>query len=163
MKDLKESHKRVAEEYVRNGNNGVQAYLSVYTESGYKAASKSWADLLDNPRFDEYLKELQSNIAEAAKKDLRANVITQARILKELQDDAIRVHRLQVEGAHTDEEILFLARMNDEHGIKFANVIKAIEALNKVLQIGKEEKQPPTQNNIQINFAPPPKKTYPSK
>lgn len=59
---MKKEHKAFAQEYVKNGNNGTEAYMKVYPDSSYDSARSSSADLLTKPNIQEYIKELQDKI-----------------------------------------------------------------------------------------------------
>lgn len=61
-KSLKQSHKDFAREYFINGWNKVKAYMAVYPNSNYKAASKSAHDLLEKPRIVAYIDYLKADI-----------------------------------------------------------------------------------------------------
>jgi len=88
--------------------------------------------------------------------------LSQAALLKELQDDAIAIHRQVMSSTLKEDEV---EKICQKHGIKFSAVIKAIEALSKCLKIG--EDQPTTtvqqtnlqETNLQVNIKLP-RKTY---
>ena len=74
---INDRHKAFIDEYVKNGFNGTQAYLSVYPNSSEEAAAVSASELLRNPKVKEYLKKVQQTIRE---KDL----ISKGEILEKL-------------------------------------------------------------------------------
>jgi hypothetical protein len=61
-KELKQSHKDFAREYLVNGWNRVKAYQKAYPDCEYKSASASATRLLDDVRIQQYVDYLKADL-----------------------------------------------------------------------------------------------------
>lgn len=157
---MKEKHKRVAQEYVRNGYKKQVAYMAVYTDSKPKAAATSFYELLKNPEFSAYVDELKNGAELAAKEALNLTWIGQAKELKKLQDLGVEARKLAMkilrkeDKAGDMERLTFLAKT---YGVSYAATTKTIVSMNQLL--GFNEKRPEVGKgpvNIQVNMIKPP-------
>ncbi|MCP5003714.1 MAG: terminase small subunit [Planctomycetes bacterium] len=63
--DLKDSHKKFAEEYILDWN-ATRAYQVAYPDCGYDTAKSNGYKLLTNTYIKEYIEEIQKDIAKLA-------------------------------------------------------------------------------------------------
>ena len=140
-----------------NGGNGRAAYQAIFPNVTSDSAKSSFQRLITSAYFAAYVEELEREAVMTAQDALQVSLLSQAALLKELQDDAVAIHRKVMQSALTEDEV---DKICQKHGIKFSAVIKAIEALNKCLKIGEEQLPAPTQQtNLQVNIKLP-QKTY---
>lgn len=82
FKDLKDSHKAFAKEYVTHWN-GTKAYQKVYPDSSYDAAMSSSCDLLSNPKIEEYIEYIQEDLLKLCGISVLGNI----NVLKEILEN----------------------------------------------------------------------------
>lgn len=63
--EITEKQKNFCQEYIKNGGNGTQAYLSAYNSNSTVAAAIESNRLLQDDRIQEYLRELRKPIERA--------------------------------------------------------------------------------------------------
>ena len=71
MKDLNNKQKVFCREYVKNGNNGTQAYMKAYPDASEESARRLASQLLTNIDIQNYIKELQDK---AESKDIMTTI-----------------------------------------------------------------------------------------
>lgn len=127
-KNLSDRHKRFVDEYLINGFNGTQAYISVYGEMDGDVACTSAIRLLGNARVIEYL--------ESEKKRLNS-------IINRTKEDNIR-------------DLIDILNTYKDDGKTVNNSLKAIEIINRMLGWNEPDKVE-NKNNININYINPKK------
>lgn len=63
---MNNQRKRFCQEYVKNGNNGTQAYMTAYPKSNEESARRMASKLLTIIDVQEYIKELQGKTEKKA-------------------------------------------------------------------------------------------------
>lgn len=71
MKELNNKQKIFCREYVKNGNNGTQAYMKAYPNCSEETARRNASKLLTNTDIQNYIKELQDK---AESKDIMTTI-----------------------------------------------------------------------------------------
>lgn len=79
-KELKQSHKDFAREYFVNGWNRVKAYMKVYPDSSYQAAAVSANEILKNPKINQYIDFLKSDLEKTCNINKARNLIELGKI-----------------------------------------------------------------------------------
>lgn len=119
-KNLSDRHKRFVDEYLINGFNGTQAYISVYGEMDRENAGVSSSRLLNNVNIIEYL--------ESEKKRLNS-------VINRTKEDNIR-------------DLIDILNTYKDDGKTVNNSLKAIEIINKMLGWNEPDKQSIDFNNL---------------
>jgi phage terminase small subunit len=86
FKDLKDSHKAFAKEYIVEWN-GTKAYQKIYPESSYEAAMSSSCDLLRKPKIKAYIEHIQKDLLKLCGVSVLGNVNKLKEILESEQTD----------------------------------------------------------------------------
>jgi len=110
--NLNLKHKKFADEYIKNGFNGKQAYLKVYTDVAESTAGVNASKLLNDTKVKEYILDYQKKVEERS-------MITKEEIIQRL---------LQIQDLH----------WIDTKGAPSA--VRALENINKMLGYNSAEK-----------------------
>lgn len=121
---LNAKQRAFCEEYVRNGYNGTQAYLTVY-ECDKDTAPAGACRMLKKPHVKEYIKEIQKEVFEAA-------CISGERIALKLA------------------EIAFASGDNEYYGA--SSQLKALDLLQKQLGIQHQKIEAEVNTDVVINI-----------
>lgn len=114
---MQDKHKRFCEEYIANGCNVTQAYLTVYNCKNEKVANACVYRVFNRPDVQEYIKELQEKTKDEA-------ILSAKERMKYLTDIVKgEVTETVIKGKDAD---MFDVEAN------FNDKIKAIDVLNKM-------------------------------
>jgi phage terminase small subunit len=128
-------HKQFAEEYLSNGMNATQAYLSVYKSvKNERTAEAAASRLLSNVKVKEYLYEKQKELSKKSEIDREF-------ILEEYKQllDSCKLEGMDGAGTIKDR----------------TNWAKALAQITKMLGLDAPEKQEITHKGISINIIKP--------
>jgi len=112
---LSDKHRRVAIEYVANGGNGRAAYQAIYPQTTSDSAKSSFQKLITSDYFAAHVEELEREAVTTAQDALQVSLLSQATLLKELQDDAIAIHRKVMSSALTEDEVEKICQSNQSN------------------------------------------------
>lgn len=126
MVGLSNIQRTFCEEYVKNGNNGTQAYLNAYKScKTEKTAGVNASRLLGNARIQEYIKELQEELKKKAIMSSEERMIWLTKVLNgEIKEKVAVQHENRETGEIKMIETDFPAQLK----IKLA----ALDTLNKM-------------------------------
>ncbi len=103
-KELKDSHKAFADEYLVNGFNATQAYLKAYPDSTEEAAESSASRLLSNAKVKEYIEEQKKQIKEDAVMTKREKLkLLESWILDREERKSVRLKALEMHNKMTGD------------------------------------------------------------
>lgn len=136
---LTEKQRRFCEEYLKNGGNGMEAYLAAYNSNSPKSAVVEASKLLRNPELQKYLEKLRKPIEKAVKRkiinDRNSKIeLIQRRIeiCEERDDDAGIARYLEIWNK-MDGEYLNAGKGEDEEseaitGMDTATLLRLVKA-----------------------------------
>lgn len=169
MNELNKNQKAFCREYMKNGKNGLQAYMKVYKCKKEETAKANASRLLTNDNIQKYISELEKEIKE---KDL----ITIEEIIKELKaiafvdrtkiskiqnnlllekDNGIKYYEPQVIFSDTDnltlEERKIISgykKTQSGFAIETYDKVKALELLGKYIGMFNDKQNITINNNM---------------
>lgn len=112
---LKKEHKIFCQEYIKNGNNGTQAYMIAYPSSNKENARRRASELVTKSDVQEYIKELQGKMEDEA----IMSAIERKKWLTQVINGEIK-EKVYLEGVEAERD----AYLSDK--------MKALDILNKM-------------------------------
>lgn len=137
-KNILIKYKKVADEWLHNGNNGKQAYLKVYPDASAATAKVNATKILQTPEIIEYVDKKQEKIRLKAEKE---HGVTREKLIKDQLDKKnimSDLFDLAAKEKLTEAENEKFKRLSSL--IKTSDVNKADEILIKMLGLFEAEK-----------------------
>jgi len=163
INSLSKNYKSFVLEYIRNGRNGVKAYMKVYPRSSYNAAGVSAFDLLKKPKIKEALEEYYQELWENKEKEIGKTFDNLLKIANADINNVIDYKDGEMKIRNFDEiDSSIIQQINQtitntkegqkiNESIKLFDKTKAISELLKVLEMVKDKME----NPITIEIIPP--------
>lgn len=147
MEKISERHKMFVEEYLSNGLNGTQAYLTVYKNvKNVKTAEAAASRLLSNDKVKALLEERQA-------KTIKKLEITREDILRRLNSRSLLMEEIQILASKetlTEAEEERLQRLS--FVIKASDANKSDEMIAKMLGFNEPDKLDVNVKDFKANF-----------
>lgn len=88
---MNNNQKIFCREYVKNGNNGTQAYMKAYKNCTKETARRNASDLLTKTDVQEYIKELQDKLEDKAIMNAQARMKWLTDVVNDIQREEANV------------------------------------------------------------------------
>lgn len=121
MVKLNNNKKAFCREYVKNGNNGTQAYMKTHKNCSEESARRNASRMLTNADVQEYIKELQDKLEEEAIMTAKERMKWLTEVVNDIQQEETNV---KIADSGEIKSVLKKADLQTK--------MKAIDILNKM-------------------------------